>query len=355
MNITKIGYIVLLLLAVFSHTKSAATAGSDNPPDKLPELVKRIEKTMQTNIYDAAILDTPEYRKIMTEVKELAQQNIDESVFMQQFNELWKFGPFSHVNLIKSQQTPDAMAKYFDSMDAGAQATTLEIKQNIAILTVNTMMGQDTIQLIESAYKDIKQKGINSLIIDLRQNQGGAFAVVPLVGHLLDHKIVAGVFLSNQSQNSDNKTLTTARSSSLPTWKGRSLESFWRDIAQQPMTKIMFEPLGEKYTGNVYVLTSHVTASAAEMASDVLKQLENVTLVGEKTAGKMLSQKPYSVGRGYYLFLPFADYVSQATGRIEGQGVTPDVNIKAASALDFTIDKILTEQPVRGSNKLPLR
>ncbi|MBK7902596.1 MAG: hypothetical protein IPJ97_06240 [Proteobacteria bacterium] len=41
-------------------------------------------------------------------------------------------------------------------------------------------------------------------------------------------------------------------------------------------------------------------------------------VVGEQTAGQMLSQKPYDLTEGLQLYLPIADYVSIRAGRIEG-------------------------------------
>ena len=81
------------------------------------------------------------------------------------------------------------------------------------------------------------------------------------------------------------------------------------------------------------MLTSRRTASAAELAADALKANGRATIVGEATAGRMLSQRMYDVPGGLQLSLPIADYHSRNGGRVEGKGVQPDVPTKADDAL----------------------
>lgn len=96
---------------------------------------------------------------------------------------------------------------------------------------------------------------------------------------------------------------------------------------------MQFQPLTPEFNGNVYVLLSKKTASAAEMAAQALSGLDQVTLIGETTAGTMLSQKMYDID-GFHLFLPIADYYTICGQRIEGTGVAPDITIDAKLAME---------------------
>jgi C-terminal processing protease CtpA/Prc len=89
-----------------------------------------------------------------------------------------------------------------------------------------------------------------------------------------------------------------------------------------------------RFDGLVYALTSQQTASAAELAADALITSERAILIGEKTAGEMLSQKMYDLSQGFQLYLPIADYVSIRIGRVEGLGVTPNILVESEKALD---------------------
>jgi carboxyl-terminal processing protease len=91
-------------------------------------------------------------------------------------------------------------------------------------------------------------------------------------------------------------------------------------------------------------LVSAKTFSAAEMTADAFKGSGRATLVGEKTLGRMLSQKMYDLPEGLQLSLPIADYYSLDAGRIEGVGVTPHVTTAAADALDFALAKLGDEK-----------
>ena len=89
------------------------------------------------------------------------------------------------------------------------------------------------------------------------------------------------------------------------------------------------------FDGSVYVLISNKSASAAEFAVDALAQEEKVTIIGETSAGEMLSQKMYDLPEGLQLSLPIAEYYSTRIGRIEGKGVEPDIIIDQSGAMDL--------------------
>jgi C-terminal processing protease CtpA/Prc len=269
----------------------------------------------------------------MAKVDALAKTAPTREAFLEGFNAAWREGPFSHVRLSLARSSAEQLADYLDGMTIGVKGARLEWQDDVAILTVDTMMGRDTIELIEAAYTEISHKRARALVIDLRRNEGGAFAVRPLVAHALSKPLDAGLFLSARwfAKGEPRPGLEAARA--LPAWDGWSLKSFWRDAQEQGMLRIRFTPMAPAYSGPLYVLTSKRTASAAELAADALQANGRATLVGEPTSGKMLSQKMYDVPGGLQLSLPIADYQSHHGGRIEGNGVRPDVQVAASEAL----------------------
>ena len=82
---------------------------------------------------------------------------------------------------------------------------------------------------------------------------------------------------------------------------------------------------------------SHKSASATEFAVETLAREKNVTIIGETTAGEMLSQKMFDLPLGLQLSLPIAEYYSSRIGKIEGKGVVPDIVIDANLAMDLAI------------------
>ena len=140
---------------------------------------------MRAYHYNPAELDTPEYRQIEAAATELAEVATSDEAFMKGFREIWGNGPFSHVEINVAQQSADDLADYLDKMRIGGGGALLAWQGDVAVLTVNTMMGLDTIEEIDAAYVEIVAREASALIIDVRENGGGAFAILPLVSHLL--------------------------------------------------------------------------------------------------------------------------------------------------------------------------
>lgn len=299
-----------------------------------------IEQTMQAHIYDPAVLSAPAYLDVKAKIRQLAAESATEADFIEGFNRLWVQGPFSHVQLLKSDKTAQQMAEFVDAMEVGGTGAQLRFEQNTAILTVSTMMGRDTIAQINAAYQTMAEQKPAALIIDLRGNPGGAFAVKPLVSHLLKDGLDAGIFVSQKWTSQHHQLPSVQTIAAVKPWQGWSLPSFWRDVQENAITRVRFEPQQPVYPGKVYVLISQTTASAAELAADAMRTSGRVVLIGERTAGTLLSQKPYDLGQGLQLFLPIAEYVSSSVGRIEGKGVQPDISVPAEQALTRALQAI---------------
>jgi carboxyl-terminal processing protease len=322
------------LLAVSAITLLSFTlAHADEPqapPTDYVDVAAHISKTMRAHHYNPAELETPGYKRVEAAVAALAETAESDEAFISGFREIWKNGPFSHVELNPARGTADDLAAYLDNLRIGGGGAVLTWRGDDAILTVNTMMGLDTIEEIDTAYATIAEKGADSLIIDLRENGGGAFAIRPLVGHVIDQQFDAGGFVS-QRWNAENDHAPTASDlKTVEPWDGWSIRAFWADVQAQPLTRMRFAPVEPVFEGPVYVLISKRTASAAELAADALKISGRAVLIGETTAGEMLSQKIYDVPGGFHLSLPIADYYSAENGRIEGVGVAPDIETDAA-------------------------
>lgn len=325
-----------LALAWLSTLATGALAASDseqaawNPG----EATAAISETLRGHVFNPSETASPAYRQVMERIEALAGTRPEREAFVKGFNQAWGEGPFSHVRLAVARGSADQTADYVDQLRVGGGGASLAWQGDIAILTVNTMMGVDTIEQIGAAYQAISERGARALVVDLRGNEGGAFAVVPLVSHVLAEPLEAGVFLGARWFARKQPQPVLADMPALPAWRGWSLKAFWADVEREGILRIRFEPAAPGYSGPVYVLTSRRTASAAEMAADALQAGGRALVIGEVSAGQMLSQKMYDVPGGLQLSLPVADYFSHHGGRIEGRGVSPDVVVPAGEALE---------------------
>ncbi len=334
-----LGSLFLFLLLLSCDFQPSSKKGKPLNQD-LTSVTESISQLMSEYHYNPAELTTENFLELEKKVQDLATTAKTKQAFIDGFNQLWKDGPFSHVRLGVLERPAEEMAGFIDSMRVGDHSVSLKWMDQTAVLTVTTMTGLDTKEQVFEAYREIARKKTKSLVIDLRNNTGGTFAGVPLIGHVLADSIDAGIFVSRKWWENNTRAPGLADIQSLTPWEGWSIKSFWHDVQEEPLTRVKFKPMYPHFNGPVYVLTSNKSASAAEFTVDALAQEENVTIIGETTAGEMLSQKMYDLPHGFQLSLPIAEYYSIRMGRIEGKGVEPDISIDQSAAMDLAISLI---------------
>ncbi|MFE9749928.1 S41 family peptidase [Saccharothrix saharensis] len=163
----------------------------------------------------------------------------------------------------------------------------------------------------------------DALIIDLRANTGGDPETVALVcGYLLDE---------------------ATHLNTLHERGGEASRQFWSPT-QVP---------GRRFGGTkpVYVLTSGKTFSGAEELAYDLQQLGRATVVGERTGGGAHPRRGFTVHPHLEATIPVARAVNPVSGtNWELVGVTPDVAVPAAAALDRAHREALAELDRRGGD-----
>jgi hypothetical protein len=292
-----------------------------------------INSTIRAHHFNPADLDSDAYRRIERDTIALGERAKSDDEFITGFSTIWRNAPFSHVGLRKAEESAADRIARLDTFTAGPGAVSLAWRESTAILTVTTMNGADTIEAIDAAYDEIASRKARKLIIDLRNNTGGAFAVVPLIGHLIDKPIDAGVFVTASWYANHKQPPGPEDFSSAKPWLGYSVSRFQADVMTRPLTSYRIEPMQPLFSGPVFVLTSGRSISAAEIAADALQSIGRAKVIGEKTPGICLSSKLFDIPGGFHLRVPIADYYSMRGKRLEGVGVVPDVAVPADEAL----------------------
>jgi C-terminal processing protease CtpA/Prc len=160
----------------------------------------------------------------------------------------------------------------------------------------------------------------SALIIDLRANRGGDPEIgLVVMGYLFDKPVHLGDFLSRPD--------------------GSRIEN-----------RISPHNSGTKYSGDVYVLVSGDTISAAEGFAYDLKSIRRAVVIGERTAGAAHPAFDYRVSEHFTLTIPTSRYVNAVTGTDwEGTGVVPDIPTLKQQALETAeltaLQKLVKEQP----------
>jgi C-terminal processing protease CtpA/Prc len=83
--------------------------------------------------------------------------------------------------------------------------------------------------------------------------------------------------------------------------------------------------LGKRaFQGRIVLLVDRHTASAAEMIVAFARENHLATIIGEKTAGRLLSGTSVKVGNGFRLALPTRAYYTWKGSVLEGAPIEPD-------------------------------
>ena len=190
------------------------------------------------------------------------------------------------------------------------------------------MIGVEVANEISRAVE--KLGAVDSLIVDLRGNTGGGIGALRVMSLLTPNKTPVGFALDRRrvTANLESVKHSFPRFSRIPS----STKTLWRLALQfgpAMMTKktivLQTEGLGEKpFHGRVVLLVNRHTASAAEMIVAFARENRLATIVGEKTAGRLLSATSVKVGNGFRLAMPTGAYYTWNGLVLEGTPMEPD-------------------------------
>ncbi len=190
------------------------------------------------------------------------------------------------------------------------------------------MVGVEVANAISSAAENLG--AVESLIIDLRGNTGGGIGALRLMSLLTPDKIPIGFALDRQrgATHHDSEKLRYPRFARIPS-STRALWPLALKFAPAMLTKkpivLQTEGLGKKpFHGRVVLLVDRHTASAAEMIVAFARENKLAKIIGERTAGRLLSATSVKVGNGFRLALPTGAYYTWKGTVLEGTPIEPD-------------------------------
>lgn len=157
-----------------------------------------------------------------------------------------------------------------------------------------TSFDETTAEDFKAKYEELKSQGIESLIIDLRNNGGG---IVDEALEIADYIVEKDSVLLYEVDKDGNETVRKATTDS---------------IINMP----------------IIVLTNEDTASASEILAGALKDLGKAKIVGTKSFGKGVIQQILRLTDGSGLKITIEEYQTPNRNRINKVGIIPDVEVE---------------------------
>ena len=140
-----------------------------------------------------------------------------------------------------------------------------------------------------AALDDLEGRGMEKLIIDLRNNGGG---LVDVTCTILDYLLPEGLIVYTEDKNGERDEIFSDENC---------------------------------FKGQMAVLVNGNSASASEIFAGAVKDYGVGTLIGTQTFGKGIVQSLFPLSDGSAVKITVSRYYTPAGNNIHGVGITPDI------------------------------
>ena len=175
----------------------------------------------------------------------------------------------------------------------------------IGVIILSNFSANTYTQFVDS-YNNLKEEGITSLVIDVRNNGGG---------YLSSANSISSMFLNNGDviyKKTDGKNV--------------------EDVINYRDKEIDIP---------VVLLVNELTASSSEIFVSSLKENCNALIVGTRTYGKGMIQKLIELSGKKYVKFSVQEWLTASGNKVDGIGIIPDVEIlfDSESGYDVQLEK----------------
>jgi carboxyl-terminal processing protease len=307
-------------------------------------LATAIEAAFRDRIYDPALLDRPEFRSFFRELHRRMARAVDDSDAMAAFYAVRPRLPDSHIELFRSPAMAALPREVLLIRAAEEQIVFLTFPApGVALLRVSRWSG--AAEAVTRAFERIDSAGSHTLVLDVRWNPGGDVTSMAPVAHLFRDSTAVGVFVGRKWYAHRSGPPRPADLHTLRKLADGSALSLVQEVAEHGAVVGIVPPLQPYFGGDVYLLINARSASATEPLAHLLRSTGRATLIGEKTAGAMLSAPPGAVAGDWVLIMPEANYFAADGIRLEGTGVSPHVPVPSNRALNAVALRLAARDP----------
>lgn len=177
--------------------------------------------------------------------------------------------------------------------------TTKLLGDGVAYMKIASFDSINTFLDFSTSYEELPNHGVDTVVLDLRDNRGGDF---DCVNNILDQIIPK---------------------KGIPYLMARRAN---------PMSIKTYESRGIGWKANkMVILVNENTASSAEVLAGSLQDLGYADVVGTRTFGKGYAQIHYQVDENTYAVISVKELILPVTGKYDGVGIKPKFEVRMGS------------------------
>lgn len=174
-----------------------------------------------------------------------------------------------------------------------AQTVSHEMKENNVGYIRITEFDTVTYEQYKEALEDLEDQGMERLIVDLRSNPGGN---LDTVCDILDLMLPEGLIVYTEDKNGEREEYTSDE--------------------------------GNQFDKPLVVMMNGYSASASEIFAGAIQDYGLGQIVGTQSYGKGVVQSVFDLQDGTSVKLTIAEYFTPNGRSIDGEGITPDVEVE---------------------------
>ena len=179
-----------------------------------------------------------------------------------------------------------------------SRITTKVINDNIGYIAISDFDGECANEF-KTKYEELSKKGIEKLIIDIRNNGGGIVDEATKIADFMTEKNSVLLITKDKNEN--------------------------EDITKSKNNPIIKMPIA--------LLINEYSASASEILAGALKDNEKAVLIGTKTYGKGVIQSLHRLSDGSGLKITTNEYYTPNRNVINKVGIEPDIEVELPDEL----------------------
>jgi C-terminal processing protease CtpA/Prc len=203
--------------------------------------------------------------------------------------------------------------------------TATKLADGIGLIRISMFPGVLGIDVARDINRAVADLACDRLIFDLRGNTGGGIGCLRVMSHLCSDRRGVGYSVTRDMMKNGFDKNRLPAFDRIPSSKLGVFPLVFRFVIPRRRSVAVFtEQLGDQpHHGRVVMLVNEHSASASEMVAAFAAENSLATLVGTRTAGRLVASSAFKVGEGYRVVLPVAAFFTWAGTNLEGRGIEP--------------------------------